>query len=157
MPPHHFKPEPMTDRPTDANCHFCKIIQGEMECHSVYEDSEVLTFLDDRPLFPGHCLIVPKGHYPTLIDLPANWLEPVFRIAQRVAMALETVMLADGSFVAINNHVSQSVPHLHVHVVPRHRQDGLKGFFWPRHPYRDQAHILSVQTSLRQALTSVGE
>ena len=151
----YFDTESRPARHLDANCRFCRIIQGEVECHAVYEDPHVLAFLDHRPLFPGHCLILPKSHYETLVDLPQSLLIPVFSLAQAVARALEEAMMAEGTFVGINNHVSQSVPHLHVHVVPRRKQDGLKGFFWPRHPYRDQAHLVSVQQSLRQAIEEI--
>ena len=131
------------------------MIHGEAECHAVQDDPLLLTFLDERPLFPGHCLIIPKSHYETLVDLPTRLLEPLFAMAQMVARALQEVMLAEGTFVAINNHVSQSVPHLHIHVVPRRKQDGLKGFFWPRHMYRDQEHLLHVQRTLRDAIDDI--
>jgi histidine triad (HIT) family protein len=117
------------------------------------DEDEVVAFLDDRPLFPGHCLLVPRAHYETLPDLPASLVEPFFRAAQRLAVAVEQGMEAEGSFVAINNRVSQSVPHLHVHVVPRRRKDGLRGFFWPRNRYRDERHMEETAAALRAALT----
>jgi histidine triad (HIT) family protein len=108
--------------------------------------------LDRRPLFPGHCLLVPKGHYETLADLPAAKVGPLFQNAQLLERAIEEGFGADGTFVAINNRVSQSVPHLHIHLVPRHRKDGLKGFFWPRQRYPDEAALRQVQDTLRGAL-----
>lgn len=111
-----------------------------------------MVLLDYRPVFPGHCLVIPKQHYETLPDLPVELLAPLFQEVQRVARAVETALGAEGSFVAVNNRVSQSVPHLHVHVVPRRRKDGLKGFFWPRQSYRDEQHMVEVRDLLRQAL-----
>src|SRR5205823_6733562 len=114
-----------------------------------------LAFLDNRPLFPGHCLLIPKRHVETLSDLPAESVGPLFQNAQLLARAMETGLAADGSFVAINNRVSQSVPHLHIHVVPRRKKDGLKGFFWPRQSYKDQEHLLRVQSTLRSAIAEL--
>src|SRR6478752_2979669 len=114
------------------SCIFCQVTSKTVESLVVYEDDFTLAFLDHRPLFPGHCLLVPKAHYETLSDLPPELIEPLFSAVQRLARAVETGMRAEGSFVAMNNRVSQSVPHLHVHVVPRRKKDGLKGFFWPR-------------------------
>lgn len=121
----------MPEAPTDqlaasATCAFCRIIRGEVQASVVFEDSLSLAFLDHRPLFPGHCLLVPKGHYETLADLPAPLVSPLFQNAQLLERAIEEGLGADGTFVAINNHISQSVPHLHIHLVPRHRKDGRK-------------------------------
>lgn len=118
----------------------------------MHETAECLVFLDYRPVFPGHCLVVPKQHYETLPELPPELLKPLFHEVQLVARAVETALGAEGSFVAVNNKVSQSVPHLHVHVVPRRRKDGLKGFFWPRQSYRDETHMAEVRDLLRHAL-----
>jgi len=118
----------------------------------VFENEETLAFLDRRPLFPGHCLVVPKTHCATLLDLPEALLSPLFSVAKLVAHALEQGLGAEGSFVAVNNRISQSVPHLHIHVVPCRHKDGLKGFFWPRHPYTDEAALLQTQQALRHAL-----
>jgi histidine triad (HIT) family protein len=118
----------------------------------VAEDEHTLAFLDHRPVFPGHCLLVPKTHVETLADLPSVLLEPFFGHAQVLSRAMEEGLQADGSFVAINNRISQSVPHLHIHVVPRRKKDGLKGFFWPRAPYKDQAAMLEVQETLRASI-----
>ena len=120
----------------------------------VHETAVCLAFLDYRPVFPGHCLVIPKQHYETLAELPRDLLAPLFAEAQQVSRAVETALGAEGSFVAINNKVSQSVPHLHVHVVPRRRKDGLRGFFWPRQSYRDETHMAEVRDLLRQALNS---
>ncbi len=114
-----------------------------------------LAFLDHRPLFPGHCLLVPRDHHETLADLPVNLINPIFTDAQLLARAVEQSMNAEGTFVAMNNRVSQSVPHLHIHIVPRKKKDGLKGFFWPRQPYKDEQEIKKVQNTLRAALAAL--
>ena len=138
-----------------ASCIFCRIIGGEIAGYTVFEDDVTLAFLDHRPLFPGHCLLVPKTHYGTLLDLPTALLTPLMANAQLLARAVERGLEAHGSFVAINNRISQSVPHLHLHVVPRRRKDGLKGFFWPRQPYKDEASIVAVQRTLQQAIAQI--
>ncbi len=118
-------------------CLFCRMIQGEVATPAVYESEVAFAFLDNRPLFPGHCLVLPRRHVETLAVMPSELLGPFFGEVQLVNRAVETAMEAQGSFVAMNNHISQSVPHLHVHVVPRNRGDGLRGFFWPRTRYAD--------------------
>ena len=118
----------------------------------VAEDADSVAFLDHRPLFPGHTLLVPRSHHQTLADLPVDLVAPLFTTAQRLARAVESAMDAEGTFVAVNNKVSQSVPHLHVHVVPRRRKDGLRGFFWPRHPYAGDAEMHEVGARIRAAL-----
>lgn len=133
-------------------CVFCAIARGELAADVVMEAPGVVAFLDHRPLFPGHVLVVPREHVGTLGELTEALLPDLFASVQRVARAVESALPAQGSFVAINNRVSQSVPHLHVHVVPRNRKDGLKGFFWPRTPYRDEAHRAEVAGLLRRAL-----
>lgn len=115
-------------------------------------DETSIAFLDIRPVFPGHCLVVPRQHHETLADVPADLLSPLFTGVQRVARAVEAAMVADGTFVAMNNRVSQSVPHLHVHVVPRRRKDGLRGFFWPRQRYAGDAEMTAVAARIRAAL-----
>jgi len=135
-----------------ATCAFCRIIRGEEEASIVFEDSLSLAFLDRRPLFPGHCLLVPKEHFETLADLPTPLIGPLFQNAQLLERAIEGGLAADGTFVAINNHVSQSVPHVHIHLVPRHYKDGLKGFFWPRQRYPDDIALRQVQETLRAAI-----
>ena len=118
----------------------------------VFEDAQTIAFLDYRPVFPGHTLLMPKQHFETLSDLPAGKIEPFFANVQRLAGAVERGMGADGTFVAINNKVSQSVPHLHVHIVPRRKKDGLRGFFWPRQKYKDDAELRAAQEAIRAAL-----
>ncbi|MBD8607794.1 HIT family protein [Aeromicrobium fastidiosum] len=124
-------------RPADDGCLFCRIVSGEAEAHRVLETDDVVGFLDVRPVFKGHVLLVPREHVATLPDLPEPLIVPLFSTAQRVADALTSGLGAQGTFVAMNNVVSQSVPHLHVHVVPRTKGDGLRGFFWPRTKYAD--------------------
>jgi histidine triad (HIT) family protein len=135
-----------------TTCTFCRIIRGEEKASIVFEDSASLAFLDHRPLFPGHCLLVPKAHFETLADLPASLVGPLFQNAQLLERAIEEGLPADGTFVAINNRISQSVPHVHIHLVPRHRGDGLKGFFWPRQRYQDDEALRQVQETLRAAI-----
>ena len=130
---------------------FCSIVAGDTPAHVVASDDATVAFLDSRPVFPGHVLLVPKDHHETLTDLPASLLGPLFDAAQRVARAVETGMDAHGTFVAMNNRVSQSVPHLHVHVVPRRRKDGLRGFFWPRQRYQDDEEMARVAAQIRAA------
>jgi histidine triad (HIT) family protein len=117
-------------------CTFCSISSGELEAHVVYSDELFMAFLDFRPVFPGHTLLIPRDHHETLLDLPADLIGPFFTTGQRLAKAVPQAMEAVGTFVAINNIVSQSVPHLHLHVVPRRPKDGLRGFFWPRSKYQ---------------------
>ena len=142
-------PTPLT---SDPACGFCRIVAAETAAHVVLDEPDALAFLDARPVFPGHCLVVPRTHIETLAELPRRLLEPLFGATQRVASAVETAMGADGTFVGINNRVSQSVPHLHVHVVPRRRKDGLRGFFWPRQRYESDEAMAAVAASIRAAL-----
>jgi len=114
-----------------------------------------MAFLDHRPLFPGHTLLVPREHFETLTDLPARLISPFFANVQLLARAVETALSAEGSFVAMNNRVSQSVPHLHVHIVPRRRKDGLKGFFWPRNKYKSEEEKLLVQQTIQSAIEKI--
>lgn len=136
-------------------CLFCGIISGEISATVVYQDDISLAFLDHRPLFPGHCLLIPKNHFETLSDLPTELVGPFFRNAQLLTRAVELAMAAEGSFVAMNNRVSQSVPHLHVHIVPRRKKDGLKGFFWPRNKYGNDANIVAVQKAIKAAIADL--
>jgi histidine triad (HIT) family protein len=133
-------------------CRFCAIVNGEREANVVLEDANTLAFLDNRPLFPGHSLLVPRNHVDTLVDLPDEVLPELFANARLLARAMESGLGSEGSFIAINNRVSQSVPHLHVHVVPRTKGDGLRGFFWPRQKYRDEAHIVETERTLRETI-----
>jgi histidine triad (HIT) family protein len=136
----------------NGNCVFCKIIRGEIAAEKIHEDENCVVFLDSGPLFAGHCLVCPKTHFETLMDVPSEMLQPLFSNTQLIARAVETGLDAEGSFVAINNRISQSVPHLHVHVIPRRRKYGMKGFFWPRRPYRDQAEMREIGDLLRRAI-----
>ena len=131
---------------------FCRIIGGAVPADVVLDDPAVVAILDHRPLFPGHVLVMPRDHHEALTDLPVELVEPLFSKVRRVAGVVEAEMGAGGTFVAMNNRVSQSVPHLHVHVVPRTRGDGLRGFFWPRTPYDGPAHAAEVAARLRSAL-----
>ena len=130
-------------------CTFCDIAAGKTEAHVVLEDDTLLAFLDHRPLFPGHTLLVPRQHFETLTDLPAVLVDPLFGAARLLARVVEETLEAQGSFVALNNRVSQSVPHLHVHVVPRRRKDGLRGFFWPRTRYESDGAMADIAERLR--------
>ena len=137
-------------------CVFCQIVQGEVDAAVVLDEPDVVAFLDRMPVFHGHVLVVPRVHYDTLPVLPAELLTPLFATTQRIADAVVTAMGAQGTFVALNNVVSQSVPHLHVHVVPRTKGDGLKGFFWPRHKYEDPGQMDAVAGTIRDALRGLG-
>jgi histidine triad (HIT) family protein len=135
-------------------CVFCAILAGERNARFVLEEDKCVAFLDARPLFPGHVLIVPRAHRETLGDVDADTIAPLFTAVQRLSRAVERAMGAQGTFVALNNRVSQSVPHLHVHVVPRTKGDGLRGFFWPRHAYASDAEADAVADKVRNALTT---
>ena len=134
-------------------CVFCDAIEGRTEVAVVSSTEHTVAFLDRSPVFFGHTLVVPREHHQTLVDLPGELLLPFFAEVQRLSGAAERGLGAAGSFVAMNNRVSQSVAHLHAHVVPRNRKDGLRGFFWPRLRYRDAAHMAEVADALRGALT----
>lgn len=137
-------------------CVFCEVISGAAEAAIVHRDEAAVVFLDKSPLFPGHCLIAPVEHHETLPDLPPSLVAPLFGTVRRVAAALEGGFGAQGSFVAMNNRISQSVPHLHVHVVPRRRKDGLRGFFWPRTRYAGGLEEMrGVARSIAEALDAV--
>jgi histidine triad (HIT) family protein len=141
-----------TDADGPLDCRFCAIVRGEAQADIVLEDSAVVAFLDRRPLFPGHLLLVPRQHYQTLADLPKALIAPLFVSSQLLARAVEAALEAEGTFVAMNNGVSQSVPHLHIHIVPRRRHDGLKGFFWPRNNYSDESEMARVGSLIRSAI-----
>ncbi len=137
-----------------TDCLFCRIIAGTVPAQIVLDDDVAVAFLDARPVFKGHVLIAPREHYVTLADLPAGLVGPLFGRVQRLSAAMLPAFGAQGSFVALNNIVSQSVPHLHVHVVPRTRGDGLRGFFWPRVKYASDAEAADYAKRLRDALAS---
>jgi len=129
---------------------FCEIVAGA-PAHRVWEDDDVVAFLDRRPLFPGHTLVIPRAPVETLADLPVGQVGGFFVVVQRLAGAVEHAMGAQGTFVAVNNRVSQSVAHLHCHVVPRTKGDGLRGFFWPRQHYRNDEEMATVAAAIRAA------
>jgi histidine triad (HIT) family protein len=138
-----------------AGCVFCEIAGGERLATVVLDQPGVIGFLDARPVFKGHVLVAPRTHVPTLAELPAGDIGGFFGVVQRVAGAVERAMSADGTFVALNNKVSQSVPHLHVHVVPRRRKDGLRGFFWPRVSYDSDAEREEIGARIRRAVAEL--
>ena len=138
-----------------STCAFCQIASGSVLTSIVLEDAETIAFLDHRPLFPGHCLLIPRQHLESLIDVPPPTLTQLAANARLLAVAMEKGLGAQGAFVAINNRVSQSVPHVHVHVVPRTKGDGLKGFFWPRQKYRGPDHEEQVRKALSQAVSEL--
>ncbi|HEV7396762.1 MAG TPA: HIT family protein [Pyrinomonadaceae bacterium] len=136
----------------DQTCLFCRIVAAEVSAAIVFEDEHSLAFLDHRPVFPGHSLLIPKAHFETLADLPPKLVGPFFTNAQLLSKAVELALEAEGTFVAMNNRISQSVPHLHVHIVPRRRKDGLRGFFWPRQKYESEDVMKMVQEAIKGAV-----
>jgi histidine triad (HIT) family protein len=134
------------------DCAFCAIASGEADAHVVFEDSDTLAFLDNRPLFPGHSLLIPREHLETIWDLPDELLATLFENARLLSHAVRDATESQGAFIASNNIVSQSVPHFHVHLVPRNRKDGLRGFFWPRGKYRDEAQARETASAVRAAV-----
>src|SRR6202049_4164501 len=136
-----------------AACVFCRIVSRDACAKIRVEDAVSIAILDNRPLFPGHCLLISKEHYETFADLPSDLVGPIFSNAQLLAKKVQSVMKADGTFIPINNTVSQSVPHFHVHIVPRRRGDGLRGFFWPRRPYESEEERVAVQVALASGLS----
>jgi histidine triad (HIT) family protein len=133
-----------------SDCVFCKVARGNIDAQIVFEDNNTIAFLDIHPLFPGHVLLCPREHYDTLLDLPPTLTGPMLERTQMLAKAVEAAVDAEGTFIAINNRVSQTVPHLHIHIVPRRRRDGLRGFFWPRQPYRDDAAREAVRDAIER-------
>lgn len=131
-------------------CKFCDIAEHRAPSVIVFEDELFMAFLDARPLFLGHTLLIPKQHYPTFYDIPGNLAEPLVLVAQKLGKAIQKAMDAEGSFIATNNIVSQSVPHMHIHLVPRNKGDGLKGFFWPRTTYASADEMLEVQAKIKR-------
>ncbi len=134
------------------DCPFCAIARGDLAASVVLRDEQVCAFLDTRPVFKGHVLVTSREHVSDLLELPRPLMEPLLFAVQRIARALEAGLGADGSFTAINTKISQSVPHLHVHVVPRRKGDGLRGFFWPRTKYESDAEREEYAGKIRQAL-----
>jgi histidine triad (HIT) family protein len=136
-------------------CPFCAIAAGTTNAHIVFSDAGSIAFLDHRPLFPGHALLIPREHHVTLADLPHTFVGPFFTGAQVLARGVQAAMNADGTFVACNNVVSQSVAHFHLHVVPRRRKDGLRGFFWPRRSYPDAVAMDAVAEAIRTSIREI--
>lgn len=143
-------------RPVDSrlltDCLFDRIVDGRQQAHLVVDEADVVAFLDHRPLFPGHTLVIPRRHLSTLAEVPVELLGELFTTARRIATAFRPALDAQGAFLAVNDEVSQSVPHVHVHVIPRRYKDGLRGFFWPRQRYDDDDHAAQVAAALRAAL-----
>ena len=139
---------------TTPGCLFCAIAAGEIPASMVMQDDDVAAFLDARPVFKGHVLVAPRAHWATLSDVPAAELGKLFAAVQRVARAVEAGLGMDGTFVAMNNKVSQSVPHLHTHVVPRTKGDGLRGFFWPRTKYDSDDEAKDFATRIAAVMSS---
>ncbi|HUJ79992.1 MAG TPA: HIT family protein [Nitrospiria bacterium] len=146
----------MSDTSGDG-CAFCQIVAGESSDSVIFDDEVSLVFLDHRPLLRGHCLLVPKHHVETFHDLPATLIAPLFTNAQLIARAVERGMQADGTFLAINTRVSQSVPHLHIHVVPRWKKDGLfsKILIWRRRPYRSEREMAEIKHAIQTAINDL--
>ena len=138
----------------DEHCAFCKIVRND-DGSRVFEDEHTIAFLDHRPLFPGHCLVIPRDHFAIIQDLPQSLIAPLFANVRMLATAVELGMQAEGTFIAANNRISQSVPHFHVHIVPRRKGDGLKGFFWPRRKYGNIEEVTAVLNALRAAIPRV--
>ncbi|HMC07101.1 MAG TPA: HIT family protein [Solirubrobacterales bacterium] len=136
----------------EPDCRFCAIAAGDEQGHVVFEDDISLAFLDHRPLFPGHSLLIPRRHLETVWDLPDDLIGPLFANARLLSAAIRDAMGATGAFIAVNNVVSQSVPHLHIHLVPRNRKDGLRGFFWPRRRYDGEEHMRETAAAVRAAV-----
>jgi len=134
------------------SCVFCRIVSGELPAHRVLEDERFVAFLDTRPLFAGHTLLVPREHHETLWDLPDELQGPLALRTRDLAVAVRAATGSAGVFTATNNIVSQSVPHLHVHVVPRNPKDGLRGFFWPRTKYGSEDEAAAIAAQIRDAL-----
>jgi histidine triad (HIT) family protein len=141
--------------PASPSCRFCQIASHAN--YVVFEDDLSIAFLDYKPLFIGHTILIPKAHFETLADLPKELLAPFFANVQLLARAVEHAMSAEGSFIAINNRVSQSVPHLHVHIVPRRKKDGLRGFFWPRQAHPSEESMRQAQAAILEFLKGTAE
>ena len=135
-----------------SGCLFCDIVAGNLPTEIVYSDENAIAFLDHRPLFPGHCLLISREHYETLLDLPDPLVGPFFADVKLLTGAVLRACQAEGTFVALNNKISQSVPHLHVHIVPRRKGDGLKGFFWPRQKYKSAEEMQAIAEAIRREI-----
>ena len=145
-------PGPASESPRDLDV-VCAIVAGHLPAEVIHRDDRFIAFLDHRPVFPGHVLVCPSAHVPTFDEIDETLLGPLLALGRRVSLAQRSALGADGNFVALNNVVSQSVPHVHVHVVPRRRHDGLRGFFWPRQSY-GEGQAAQVADALREALSA---
>jgi histidine triad (HIT) family protein len=139
------------------DCLFCRIAAGALPAQVVFEDEHTMAFLDHIPVFPGHTLVIPKRHVDTMLDLPPELTPPIMATTKLVSQAVEQGLGAEGSFVCVNVKVSQTVPHLHVHVMPRSRGDGMKGFFWPRRPYPSEEAREQTRSALADAVRKIRE
>lgn len=149
------KSEEGNDKAQD-DCVFCTIVSGRSPArYIVFQDDTSLSFLDKRPVFLGHCLLIPRNHYETIHDLPKDLIAPIFSNAQLLAGAVERGVHAEGTFIAINNRISQSVPHLHIHVIPRKSGDGLRGFFWPRQKYVSDEQMKEIADSIKKSIDEI--
>jgi histidine triad (HIT) family protein len=148
------KPEVSSNGESNV-CPFCEIVKSSVPRNIVFRDNVSIAFLDRRPVFPGHCLLIPNEHYETISDLPGELVSPLFTNAQLLVKAVQLGVGAQGSFVAINNKVSQSVHHLHIHIVPRRFGDGLRGFFWPRQNYQSEQQAIDVCISISRAIEKI--
>ncbi len=135
------------------SCAFCEIAVGRSKSYEVFRDTVTTAFLDRRPVFRGHCLLIPLTHFETIADLPQELIAPLFSNAKKLAAAVEIGLKAEGTFIAINNRISQSVPHLHIHIVPRRHGDGLRGFFWPRTKYGSDEELIETRNAIASAIT----
>lgn len=135
-----------------TDCVICNINAKKEKGFIVFEDDDYLVFLDTKPLFKGHCLLAPKQHVRTLYELPTEMGNSFLSTIQSLGKAIKKAFQAEGTFIAINNEVSQSIPHLHAHIVPRNKGDGLKGFFWPRIRYESEAEMQEIQSKIQQYL-----
>ena len=138
------------------DCVFCAIVKGNLPArHIVFGDNTSIAILDKKPVFLGHSLLIPRNHYETLYDLPEDLVAPIFSNVQLLARAIESGLSAKGTFVAINNKISQSIPHLHVHVIPRRPGDGLRGFFWPRQEYQSEQQMSQIAEAIKESLKKI--
>ena len=148
--------EEMSERGTDdSKCVFCAVVRGEEKATMIFETERLMAFLDHRPLFHGHTLLLPKIHVQLMSDLPEDRVQEFFLAAQRLERAIETSLEADGSLVLVNNVISQTVPHLHLHVIPRRKKDGLRFWLGPRHPYTKEHPAELFAEKIRAALTDI--
>lgn len=134
------------------DCTIDLIVSRQVNAHVVFEDDTFIAFLDNRPLFVGHTLLAPKEHFQTFFDVPETLISPLFNLTQKIGKAVQIALHAEGIFIAMNNVISQSIPHLHIHIVPRNKKDGLKGFFWPRSYYENETHMRNVKDTIKAVL-----